>query len=111
MLGYRVLAAGDTALAVEFGEEIDRKISTTVLALARRLNAARLVGIVETVPTFRSLMVHYDPLVLPMGELSAQIGALMQNLAPLRGNQFEKNRPLPGRKLRTVTIRGRSGSL
>src|SRR5882672_7939344 len=80
MLGYRVLAAGDTALAVEFGEDIDRKISTTVLALARRLNAARLVGIVETVPTFRSLMVHYDPLVLPMDELSARIGALMQGL-------------------------------
>jgi inhibitor of KinA len=80
MLGYRVLAAGDTALAVEFGEDIDRKISTTVLALARRLNAARLDGIVETVPTFRSLMVHYDPLVLPMDELSARIGALMQGL-------------------------------
>jgi KipI family sensor histidine kinase inhibitor len=80
MLGYRVLAAGDTALAVEFGEDIDRKISTIVLALARRLNATRLVGIVETVPTFRSLMVHYDPLVLPMDALAAHIGALMQNL-------------------------------
>jgi KipI family sensor histidine kinase inhibitor len=80
MLAYRVLAAGDTALAVEFGEEIDRKISTTVLALARRLNGARLDGIVETVPTFRSLMIHYDPLVLPMDELAAYIAALMQGL-------------------------------
>jgi KipI family sensor histidine kinase inhibitor len=80
MLAYRVLAAGDTALAVEFGEEIDRKISTTVLALARRLSAARLDGIVETVPTFRSLMIHYDPLLLPMDELSAYIAGLMQRL-------------------------------
>jgi inhibitor of KinA len=80
MLAYRVLAAGDTALVVEFGEDIDRKISTTVLALARRLNDAQLDGIVETVPTFRSLMVHYDPLVLSMGDLSAHIGHLAQSL-------------------------------
>ena len=64
---YRVLPAGDTALVVEFGEHIDRQLSAWVLALARRLNEARLDGIVETVPTFRSLMVHYDPLVLSDG--------------------------------------------
>jgi inhibitor of KinA len=80
MLSYRVLAAGDTALVVEFGEEIDRKISTTVLALARRLNAVRLDGIVETVPTFRSLMIHYDPLRLPVEELSDLITGLMRGL-------------------------------
>jgi KipI family sensor histidine kinase inhibitor len=80
MLAYRVLAAGDTALVVEFGEEIDRKISTTVLALARRLNETRLAGIVETVPTFRSLMVHYDPLLLPMERLSEHVARLMPGL-------------------------------
>jgi inhibitor of KinA len=80
MLRYRVLAAGDTALVVEFGEDIDRKISTIVLALARRLSEARLGGIVETVPAFGSLMVHYDPLVLPMSKLTAHVAQLTQGL-------------------------------
>jgi inhibitor of KinA len=82
MLGYRVLAAGDTALVVEFGEDIDRKISTTVLALAQRLNGAGLDGIVETVPTFRSLMIHYDPLVLSSRALTERIGELVRDLKP-----------------------------
>jgi len=80
MPDYRVLNAGDTALVVEFGESIDRRLSTWVLALARRLNEARLEGIVETVPTFRSLLVHYDPLILPTASLAAHIAELMRGL-------------------------------
>ena len=62
----RFLAAGDTALVVEFGDRVDAHLSALVLALAQKLEAAGLAGVVEVVPTFRSLMVHYDPLQLPM---------------------------------------------
>ncbi len=67
----KALPAGDTALVVEFGELVDREPSTRVLALARRLDELRLEGVIETVPTFRSLMVHYDPPVLPAKALAA----------------------------------------
>lgn len=77
---YKVLPAGDTALVVEFGEHIDRQLSTWVLALARRLNETRLNGIVETVPTYRSLIVHYDPLALSEASLTARIVELMRGL-------------------------------
>lgn len=77
---FKVLPAGDTALVVEFGECVDRRLSARVLALARRLDEVRLEGVIETVPTFRSLMVHYDPLVLPAASLTAQIAALMEGL-------------------------------
>jgi inhibitor of KinA len=80
MLEYRLLPAGDTALVVEFGYSIDRRVGAKVLALARRLDQCRLAGIIETVPTFRSLMVHYDPLVLPISSLSARIAELMQSV-------------------------------
>jgi KipI family sensor histidine kinase inhibitor len=81
MLDYRVLSAGDTALVVEFGDRIDRQLSTAVLALARALDAERIAGIVETVPTFRSLMVHYEPLVLSAVALAARIDEQMQKLS------------------------------
>jgi inhibitor of KinA len=80
MPDYKVLTAGDTALVVEFGDSIDRRLSRWVLALAQRLNARRLDGVVETVPTYRSLMVHYDPLVLPTVSLTRQIAEVMQDL-------------------------------
>jgi KipI family sensor histidine kinase inhibitor len=80
MLDYRVLSAGDTALVVEFGNRIDRELSTAVLSLARGLDAERIAGIVETVPTFRSLMVHYEPLVLSASALTNLIHEQMQKL-------------------------------
>jgi inhibitor of KinA len=77
---FKVLTAGDTALVVEFGEGVDRKLSSFVLGLARRLDEAKFAGVVETVPTFRSLMVHYDPLVIPAAALVARIEELVAGL-------------------------------
>src|SRR4029078_13741358 len=83
MSEYRLLPTGDTALVVEFGDRIDRQLSLRVLALAHRRTEAKLAGGVECVPTFRSLMVHYDPLVLPAAELKACIAGLMRGLRGL----------------------------
>jgi inhibitor of KinA len=76
----RFLAAGDTALVVEFGASVDRALSELVLALARKLDNARIPGLVETVPTFRSLMVHYDPLEMTHAELQRRLMPLIDGL-------------------------------
>jgi len=80
MPGYRVLPAGDTALVVEFGEHIEQKLSTWVLALARRLDQTRINGVIEIVPTIRSLIVHYEPLALSASSLTSRIVELMNGL-------------------------------
>jgi KipI family sensor histidine kinase inhibitor len=77
---YRLWPAGDTALVVEFGTRINRRLSAQVLTLARRLGELRLDGMIEIVPTFRSLMVHYDPLVLSSDALRARIDALIAGM-------------------------------
>ena len=69
----RFLSAGDRALVVEFGDRIDRALSDDVLRLDASLRSNRLRGAVETVPTFRSLMVHYDPLVTTRASLEGAI--------------------------------------
>src|SRR3954466_7954807 len=71
MADYKLMHAGDTALVIEFGNRLDRGINFRVLALARRLRELKLEGLVEAVPTIRSLMVHFDPLVLPAAALAA----------------------------------------
>jgi KipI family sensor histidine kinase inhibitor len=77
--GVRFLAAGDTALVVEYGNRIDRRLSERVLRLAERIGEHRLPGVTETVATFRSLLVHYDPLVTSGAELRTAIGALIDD--------------------------------
>ena len=76
----RFLPGGDTALVVEFGDRVDQGLSGLVLALAHRLEAAAIPGVVEAVPTFRSLMVHYDPLQLRQAELKRRLAPLLDGL-------------------------------
>lgn len=63
----RYLSAGDRALVVEFGNAIDRRLVNSVKHLQNHVDAlseaGSLPGIVETVPTFRSLAIVIDPLV------------------------------------------------
>lgn len=74
----KLLSLGDTALAVEFGDRIDRALSEQVLALYDRLAQALPPGVVELVPTFRSLMVHYDPLRTSRAALCRELERTLQ---------------------------------
>jgi len=63
------LDAGEAALVVEFGRSIEPDIHNRVLALDATLGKRALPGVVELVPTIRSLMIHYDPLVIDRAAL------------------------------------------
>lgn len=73
MTAPRFLDAGETALVVEFGSAIDASVSARVLALDAALMAAPPGGVIETVPTYRSLMIHYDPLRIGREALVAAV--------------------------------------
>jgi KipI family sensor histidine kinase inhibitor len=87
----RLLPAGDGAVSVELGDEISREANARALTLERLLLEARLPGLIETVPSFRALLVQYDPLVLPWAALRARLGELADRLADAR--------PPPGRRV------------
>jgi KipI family sensor histidine kinase inhibitor len=57
----RVLPVGDAALTVELGHAIDAAVNSRVRALDRELVRAPFAGFREAVPTYRSLLVLYDP--------------------------------------------------
>jgi KipI family sensor histidine kinase inhibitor len=58
----RFLDAGETALVIEFGGTVDPAVNQRVLALDAALRVDPPTGVREFVPTYRSLMIHYDPL-------------------------------------------------
>ncbi|MCW5733658.1 MAG: 5-oxoprolinase subunit PxpB [Enhydrobacter sp.] len=80
-MSVRYLSCGDTAFTVEFGNEISPQINGQVMALHAAIGEAKaaggLAGVVETVPTMRSLMVSYDPARATRAELQPQIDALI----------------------------------
>lgn len=84
-MDVRFLCAGDTAMVVEFGDRIERALSDRVLRLSAKLRAAALPGVVETVPTYRSLMVHYDPLQTDHASLQGRLAALLEDDMPGAG--------------------------
>lgn len=82
--GVRFLLLGDSALSVEFGQEISPAVNRCVTALRRCIDEAvkvgRLAGIVETVPTYCSLMIVYDPLALGYDELREKLAAIIDGM-------------------------------
>ena len=69
---------GDAAVAIELGRTIDPAINARVLALDRAVAEAMLPGVVELVPTYRSLLVHYDPLVVAYEELATDLRGIVE---------------------------------
>jgi KipI family sensor histidine kinase inhibitor len=80
----RFLPCGDTALTIQFGETIDAQLNAQVLAFAEKFEAARVRGVVELVPTFRSLTIHFDPRVVTTAALQHQAEALLSTPLPDR---------------------------
>ena len=72
----RLLPSGDSAITVEFSRNIDDAANQRVLALDRVLADAPVTGVTETVPTYRSLLVHYDPVQIDFESLGEKLVAL-----------------------------------
>ncbi len=77
----RILPSGDAALTVEFASTIDAEANRRVLALDGALADRSIDGVSETVPTYRSLLVHYDPVRIGFAELSKCILSLSGSVA------------------------------
>ncbi|MET0393450.1 MAG: 5-oxoprolinase subunit PxpB [Chitinophagaceae bacterium] len=58
---YRILPLGDAAVLVDCGNTISDAVSHAITGWFRRLQADPLPGMIEAVPAYSSLAVHYDP--------------------------------------------------
>ncbi len=77
----RFSPVGDCALVVEFGDSISPSINARVHGVIAALSNANIAGVTETVPTYRSALVHYDPMQTTFDDLMAQIGDLAVDLS------------------------------
>ena len=86
----KYLIAGDRALVVEFGDKIEEQVNSKIRSLTVAIEQEGIIGINETVPTYRSLMVIYDPMIMELDELISVIKSIIVKMHELE---------LPGAKV------------
>lgn len=58
----RIIPASDSALLIEFGDSIDYAVNAKVYSLQRRIETSEInEAVTEFIPSYRSLLVEYDP--------------------------------------------------
>ncbi len=75
---YRIM--GDRSLIVELGDEISPAVNRRVRDLDIKLMQNPIEGLVETVPTYRSLLIIYDPLRINVALLKQRIEDLQKRI-------------------------------
>ena len=82
-----IVPLGDSALLVQFGDEIEITINRRVHALAALLDTSRFEGLIETVPAYATLLVHYDPLILSFVQVR---NYLREKITQMEDNESRK---------------------
>ena len=78
MPDIRILTAGDSALLIEFGKEINPETNRKITALVQLMREQHIEGIVDVIPAFCSLLINYDPRVLSYEELKERMEHLLK---------------------------------
>ena len=84
-----IYPAGDMALSVDFGNVISEEINDQVMHLKHALQDEKISGVLELLPSYRALLVRYDPMQVSFAQLSAKIETL-QNQKQEAGKKVQK---------------------
>lgn len=79
----RFRIAGDRGLLVEYGDAIDPVINRKVRSMAVAMSKETPEGIVEFIPTYRSLIIIYDPSATIPSQLQEALLSLEERLADI----------------------------
>ena len=81
MAGIKFCNQGESGLVVELGTTIDQEINATVHRLAASLQQEFTVGIDAVVPTYRSLMIYFNPLQVSRDEIKLRAEKIYANVS------------------------------
>jgi KipI family sensor histidine kinase inhibitor len=91
-MNMQILPLGDAAVMIRLGDQIDARLNQQVRALDAHLRQHQPAGLIELVPAYASLLVHYDPALLTLGQVSEWIHSETSKLgdaAAPRGRRIE----------------------
>lgn len=85
----RIVPAGDSAILIELGSEIDPTVNDQVYSLASDIENTNITGVTELVPTYRSLLVNYDPMAIGFNEIYDVMNQIVENQSNRESADFE----------------------
>lgn len=91
----RYLPFGDSALLVEFGNNIDPETNQKVISLDRMIQKTKIEGVEELVPTYRSLLIRYNPLKTDYETLVSHVKTLENTLKKAKLKTESRNIVIP----------------
>ena len=74
----KISTAGDSALLIEFGQEISPEINARITAFVHLLKAQHIEGVQDMIPAFTSLLINYDPRVVNYKSLTKRLQKLLK---------------------------------
>lgn len=74
----KILIAGDSAVAVRFGDKISEDINRQVRAFRSAVRKKEISGVIEYIPTYCSVYVIYDPLVITTDSLIGRLNEIAE---------------------------------
>jgi KipI family sensor histidine kinase inhibitor len=76
----RYLNSGDQFLTIEIGDEMSLKANFKVIGIDKAIKQAGITGVIETLPGWRSMLLHYDSLKIRTGDLISEIKKALEQV-------------------------------
>ncbi len=92
---FRLVPLGDAALTVELGNKIDPAVNDVVISFADLVRAQAWEGVMDVVPTYRSITIHFDPHGLDIDKLSNKLLELRRSTEQLTAPSGTQQHTIP----------------
>jgi KipI family sensor histidine kinase inhibitor len=80
----RFLYSGDQYLTIEIGDEMTLKANFKVIGLDQAIKEAKIKGVIETLPGWRSMLLSYDQLVIHTEDLISELKSISERIPEVR---------------------------
>ncbi len=78
MQNIKIVAAGDSSILIEFGNEINPEINRKITSTVQLIRAQQIEGIVDMIPAFCSLLINYDPRIITYERIQSRMAELVK---------------------------------
>lgn len=79
----RYLYSGDQFLTIEIGDEMSLRANFKVIGVDKAIKQAEIGGVIETLPGWRSMLLHYDSLKIRTVDLISEIRKALEQVADI----------------------------
>ena len=74
------LNAGDKAMVVELGDSINPEVNRLVHSLNNKISSFNINGIIDSVPSYKSILIMFDPLQISSSEIQSKIANELESI-------------------------------